>query len=247
MADSPSALYHPPINKGHEALVYLTYITSHYDNLSDVTIFTHGDDYTWHVDSALKYSTLTAMNMLSLEEVQKQGYVNLRTGLKNACPNWINTTITVESPLFDPGKSEEPLVADAFKATFPDDTVPEILAQPCCSQFAVSKEAVLRNGKEVYERGMQWLMGTSLPDELSGRIWEHFWQYLFGGKGVWCPEEWSTLCRNFHVCFESQGDYEAWVKVEKKKNELNDLKCVPSHFFGGLDLGNGGERCANGI
>lgn len=41
VADDPTAPYHPPKNKGHEVMVYLSYIIDNYDNLPDVSIFMH--------------------------------------------------------------------------------------------------------------------------------------------------------------------------------------------------------------
>ena len=41
VVDDPSAPLHPPKNKGHEVMVYLTYIIDHYDELADVTMFMH--------------------------------------------------------------------------------------------------------------------------------------------------------------------------------------------------------------
>lgn len=41
VVDDPSAPLHPPKNKGHEVMVYLTYIIDHYDELADVTLFMH--------------------------------------------------------------------------------------------------------------------------------------------------------------------------------------------------------------
>ena len=41
VVDDPSAPLHPPKNKGHEVMVYLSYIIEHYDNLTDVVAFMH--------------------------------------------------------------------------------------------------------------------------------------------------------------------------------------------------------------
>lgn len=41
VVDDPSAPLHPPKNKGHEVMVYLTYIIDHYEELADVTMFMH--------------------------------------------------------------------------------------------------------------------------------------------------------------------------------------------------------------
>lgn len=46
--DDRSAELHPPKNKGHEVVVYLSYIIDFYDELADVNIFMHWHRYAWH-------------------------------------------------------------------------------------------------------------------------------------------------------------------------------------------------------
>jgi len=46
--ETPTNKYNIPVNKGHEASVYLKYIIDNYTNLSDFTFFTHDDEYCWH-------------------------------------------------------------------------------------------------------------------------------------------------------------------------------------------------------
>ena len=48
VVDDASAPLHPPQNKGHEVMVYLTYIIDHYDALPDVSIFMHAHRWSWH-------------------------------------------------------------------------------------------------------------------------------------------------------------------------------------------------------
>ncbi|GAB1194025.1 hypothetical protein APSETT444_003262 [Aspergillus pseudonomiae] len=46
--NNTSAPFTVPLNKGHEVMVYLTYIIDHYYELSDVSIFMHAHQITWH-------------------------------------------------------------------------------------------------------------------------------------------------------------------------------------------------------
>lgn len=41
VADDMGAPLHPPKNKGHEVMVYLTYVIDHYEELADVSVFLH--------------------------------------------------------------------------------------------------------------------------------------------------------------------------------------------------------------
>ena len=47
IADNSTATFHPPLNKGHEAMTYLTYIYEFYEYLPEISIFVHGDDKSW--------------------------------------------------------------------------------------------------------------------------------------------------------------------------------------------------------
>ena len=62
--------------------------------------------------------------------------------------------------------------------------VPETIASQCCAQFAVTREAVQRHGVEVYVRMRNWLMRTTLGDDVSGRVFEKLWAYIFTGEAV---------------------------------------------------------------
>ncbi|KAH8598207.1 hypothetical protein B0O99DRAFT_616150 [Bisporella sp. PMI_857] len=234
IADDPSALYHPPASKGREALIYLTYIHQFYDALPDISIFVHGDDLAWHIDPIFNHSTLNALNHLNLATVLERKYLNLRTSWKNACPDWINTTnglngstsnIFFSSALHDAEalgseKFEEPYMRAAFQENFPGTVVPEVLAQPCCSQFAVSREAIRAVERERYAAMMDWLLKTPLSDQLTGRMWEHMWQFLFLGSAVDCPVEYEVLCEGWGLCFRSQGELDEWNLLAGTRKRL---------------------------
>ena len=76
--DNSSADLHPPKNKGHEVMIYLSYIIDNYDNLSDVNIFMHSHRYSWHNDELLDHDAVQMISRLSAERVQREGYMNMR-------------------------------------------------------------------------------------------------------------------------------------------------------------------------
>lgn len=76
--DDSSADLHPPRNKGHEAMIYLSYIIEQYENLSDVNIFMHSHRYAWHNDELLDNDAVQMISRLSAERVQREGYMNMR-------------------------------------------------------------------------------------------------------------------------------------------------------------------------
>ena len=176
------------------------------------------------------------LNNLDLDEVVRREYMSLSTSWLYACPNWINTSITLDSPKYTTLKREEPFVATAFTENFPGDPVPEIISGPCCSQFAVTRDAIRKVSKEQYASHITWLLGTSLDDDLSGRMWEHWWHYIFLGRTVDCPIEHKALCVGFHICFQDQSSYDDYKKLlklkgeaEGKRKDMKKAKQVDTH------------------
>ncbi|KAL8652307.1 MAG: hypothetical protein Q9226_004324 [Calogaya cf. arnoldii] len=77
-----------PINKGHEAMVYLTYMIDNYNSLPSTMAFLHphnsGFLSAWHTDTPL-HSNSDAVKALNTDVVQKNGYVNLRCNWNPGC------------------------------------------------------------------------------------------------------------------------------------------------------------------
>lgn len=218
--DDPKSPYHPVKRKGREAMMYHTYFHDFYDSLPDISIFVHAHESPWHAENFLFRSLTYKLSRLDLNQVLERKYVNLRVGWDDECPNWINTTISEAQSQ----KQEEPYVGPAFLENFstPNSTiaVPEIFAQPCCSQFAVTREAIRSVPKNKYARYIDWLSNTDLSDYISGRVWEHLWQYLFTGKAIDCPLEWKALCRMYGVCFEDAQSLERFRQLDMEKSWL---------------------------
>ena len=76
--DDPNAPLTVPQNKGHEVMVYLTYIIDHYYNLSDVTMFMHSHQIAWHNNDLMDSDAVTMIRRLSSQKVMRDGYVNMR-------------------------------------------------------------------------------------------------------------------------------------------------------------------------
>lgn len=80
---------HPPKNKGHEVMVYLTYMIDHYEDLPDVSIFMHSHRYAWHNNDLLDQDAAQMIRYLSAERVTREGYMNLRCHWDPGCPSWL--------------------------------------------------------------------------------------------------------------------------------------------------------------
>ncbi|KAF4632349.1 hypothetical protein G7Y89_g5780 [Cudoniella acicularis] len=216
--DDPAAELHPPKNKGHEVMVYLSYIIDHYDNLSDVNIFMHAHRYAWHNDDLLDGDAVQMISRLSAERATREGYMNMRCHWDPGCPAWMHPG-TVEE---DVNKQEETMLAKSWSELFPLDPIPKVLAQPCCAQFAISKERIRSLPLARYVFYRDWLFRTSLSDYISGRVWEYIWQFIFTGDNVVCPKEHVCYCDGFGVCFGGEDEYIAYYIRHKEREKLED-------------------------
>ncbi|TVY58907.1 hypothetical protein LCER1_G001325 [Lachnellula cervina] len=218
VVDDPSAALYPPKNKGNEVMVYLSYIIDHYNNLSDVNIFMHSHQFAWHNNDLLGQDAVQMISRLSSERVQREGYMNMRCHWSPGCPSWMNPKIVEE----DINKQEQAMLARTWLELFPFDNIPDVLAQPCCAQFAISRETIRSQPLARYVFCRDWLMKTYLSDYISGRIWEYVWHYLFTGKSVACPKENVCYCDGFGVCFGGENEYANFFAHRKEREALQD-------------------------
>jgi hypothetical protein len=163
-----------PVNKGNEAMVYLTYLIDRYDSLPDVTVFMHGARYQWHNDNPL-YDSVASIESLNLDFVRQEGYASLRCTWMIGCPAELEPARFLRERPDDPMHPTAVEYPDQFQILFPDTPVPELVGGGCCSQFAVSREQIHQRPKSDYERYRRWLVDTILDSGTSGRIMEYSW------------------------------------------------------------------------
>ena len=218
IADDDTALYHPPANKGRETLIYHTYFHDFYNHLPDIAILTYANDVALNLEPLLSHSLPYAISHLDPLAVQERGYANLRVSWQNDCPAHINTTHKWSTGL----GLEEQSTREAFVGTFGSTSVPEVLAQPCGSHFAVSRDRIRSVPREQYARMMNWILTTDMDDSMVGRSWEHMFQWLFAKKGIDCPVEWKAYCLLYHICFEGKKEYEEYLSLGYLRADLID-------------------------
>lgn len=222
VVDDANATYTVPKNKGHEVMVYLTYIIDHYDQLSDVTMFMHGHRISWHNNDLLSSDAVEMIQRLSSPTVSRGGYMNMRCHLEPGCPNHIHPSTDDDH---DGNVPEAVVIGRAWLELFPETKAPPaVLSQPCCAQFAVSKERIRTLPLEQYIFFRKWLLDTDLDDRLSGRVWEYVWQYIFGGSPEHCPRESTCYCDGYGICFGGEDQYQDWFAMRRKSRELANLK-----------------------
>ncbi|PLB52513.1 hypothetical protein P170DRAFT_434249 [Aspergillus steynii IBT 23096] len=221
--DNHTATLTVPTNKGHEVMVYLTYIIDHYDALNDVTLFMHAHHISWHNNDFLDSDSAQMVRFLRPNHVVRNGYMNMRCHHQPGCPDHIRPIVgsgtgnLTEDDLRD--VPEAAVLGNAWRELFPADPVPRVLSQPCCAQFAVSSEQIRRIPRQRYRDYRQWVMHTELDDRLSGRVWEYIWQWLFTGEEEFCPAETSCYCEGYGLCFDP-AEYDHYFKNREEARKL---------------------------
>lgn len=133
----------------------------------------HAERWQWHNDQK-DSDALPLLQQLRFEHLRSEGYLNLRCTWEIGCPVEIRPMLDAESDPDDPVHAMS-VYKEAFQELFPGNPVPEEVGVPCCSQFAVRREAVLQHPREDYIRYRDWLLNTSLSDAQSGRVMEYTW------------------------------------------------------------------------
>ena len=224
VADDPAAMMHPPQNKGHEVMIYFTYIVDHYSDLPDIIIFIHAHRWTHHNIEILGYDSVRMIKRLNNEYVSLKGYVNMRCQWSPGCPEWLHPHETGDIL----SKQEQVVLTRCWEELFPFNPLPETLGGPCCAQFALSKERILSIPLSRFVFYRDWMLRTPLNDYVSGRIWEYLWQFLFTGEGVHCPSEHSCYCQGFGLCFGSNTEFNRFQELVRSKEmferELKGLR-----------------------
>jgi hypothetical protein len=216
--DDPKAKLHPPKNKGHEVMVYLSYIIDHYEDLADVNIFMHSHQIAWHNNELLQLDSAETVRRLSPERVTRDGYMNLRCHWDPGCPAWLHPGNTKK----DYDKPEEIVLAQVWGELFPKEPIPTVLSQPCCAQFAVSRDRILAQPKMRYIYMRDWLIRTELTDYLSGRVFEYAWQYIFTASPIHCPSMSAFYCDGYGLCFGGPKAFDEWFELRFDMNELKE-------------------------
>ncbi|EEA22338.1 hypothetical protein TMatcc_008222 [Talaromyces marneffei ATCC 18224] len=199
VVDDPGASLTVPLNKGNEAMVYLTYIIDRYDTLPNNTLFLHAERFQWHNDNP-DYDGYPLLRDFQFTYLQEEGYVNLRCVWTIGCPVSIH-------PFEDEVISEQhqdqttgEIYKHAFEELLPEYPVPGEVGISCCAQFAVTKEVIRQRPKEDYIHFRDWLLNTPFDNGLSGRVFEYSWHIIFGKSPVYCPSAAECYCKVYGMC-----------------------------------------------
>ena len=175
----PGASFSLPLNKGREAMAYLTFIIDNYDGLPETTAFIHAASQQWHNDVVGDKTTEIIRN-LRVDTIQAKGYVNLRCHLDPGCP----------FAVFPLSPSEIDIKNDDTRARFAKyyrdlfnvskEAIPREIGSVCCAQFAVSRNRIRQRPREDYIRMREWAIHVHLDSFGVGWVFEKVWHIVFG-------------------------------------------------------------------
>ncbi|KAI9850296.1 MAG: hypothetical protein M1838_005938 [Thelocarpon superellum] len=178
--DDINATLHTPMNRGNEGMAYLTYVIEHYDCLPELVLFLHAhrDEY-WHADPP-GWDTPRIVGNLKLDYVRKLGYTNLRCNSNPGCTEPVRPLVSYTEGERD-SERHNILVGEAWQFMF-QELPPTEVSSACCSQFAVTRDNILRRSLDDYRRYRQWLIDTPASSFWSGRVMEFTWHVIFGAE-----------------------------------------------------------------
>lgn len=184
------------------------------------------------------YDTLPLIQKLDLDYIDLEGYVNLRCNWKH-CPE----AYILPQPGHDDSIWEaHGEYAKAWKFIFPNETLPEKVAAPCCAQFAIDRRTIHRWPVAQYERVRAWIWSRDgdLPSMKSGIILEYMWHILFGKPAYWCAPVKPCYCGTWNICDLDCDEAKGWCKgriwTPDPPPSMPVCKCVTLRRVNSLNL-----------
>ncbi|KAF2477900.1 uncharacterized protein BDR25DRAFT_275425 [Lindgomyces ingoldianus] len=218
--DKPNAVNKVPKNKGREAMVYLTYIIDHYDDLPDTVLFMHAHRHAWHNNMIMGLDSVQIIKRLNHDRVARLGYMNVRCHHEPGCPDWIH----MDRPGgdFDFFKKPEEIYwrRNIWEEIHPGAPIPASISGICCAQFAVSRERIQQVPLARFQHYRRWLIETTMDDQFSGRIFEYIWHYIFTGHEVYCPAMNTCYCDGYGICFGGRDNFTKYFNKMDERNKL---------------------------
>lgn len=178
------------INKGKEALAYLTFIVDHYQNLPDHTIFLHGHNESRHSESLIQ--------ILQNFKWGYKGYMNLNWCKNQRCR--VRTYRNYSLTFMDNDDVRRILYR------YWDETLgiflgrlPSSISFYCCAQFVATKNAIRNRSLEFYKYLQEWIINTSASDYDSSRLLEYTWPIIMGEPSNMNEENLDSITKELKI------------------------------------------------
>lgn len=226
--------YTVPVNRGGEAIAYLTYLIEQYGNLSDTTVFLRSLRYSEHDNNpVLNADAAETVALLNDAHVARVGYFNTRCHPDPGCSDGLHLNnasggVGIDEDLQSTARKNA-FTRDVWHELFPD--VPEpgtvsgmtgTVSQPGGAQFALSRDRIMARPVEDYIQYRDWIMTSRLDDDAISGIFEYSWQAIFAGTHALCPKVLGCYCEGFGICFHDKEDLNGWMELLKRREILQD-------------------------
>ncbi|KAF1344266.1 hypothetical protein BDV97DRAFT_78673 [Delphinella strobiligena] len=203
----PSSNYlQVPMNRGHEAMAYLTFLIDNYDHFpASGAVFVHGSRWAWHND-APDYDNVALLSALNVSAALRPwGYHNMRCDWSaGTCPlsiapqGSLDTSINAVLDPWNARAVSDAALPSALASIFGADEEyasavlgrGDAVRAQCCAQFALSRASAWQHERREYVALRQWLLDGSAghgvnrdaapsDDRIAGRILSYLWHILF--------------------------------------------------------------------
>jgi hypothetical protein len=218
--DKPNPEHKIPKNKGREAMVYLSYIIDHYDDLPDTVMFMHAHRHAWHNNQLMGLDAAEMVKRINHERIARMGYMNVRCHHDPGCPDWIHMDRPGGDFDFFHKPEEIYWRRNIWEEIHPGAPIPPSISGICCAQFAVSRQRIREVPIQRFKHYRQWLLTTGMDDQFSGRVFEYIWHYIFTGHEILCPAMNTCYCDGYGYCFGGAKKFAEYFEKQTKRNEL---------------------------
>jgi hypothetical protein len=217
IADNPNATYHVPVNKGNEAMVYLTFLIDRYDNLPDVMIFMHAGRTSWHNNVLLHWSSDMTLRRLRRSYIKSNGFTNLLCDRTYRCSHIYNATKSGfpasvltrgRQLMYGENESDYTQFREIWDGIFPGRPIPATLGTVPGAQFSLTRETAQRVSLDELKRLRQWIIDVDLDAKAAGAVFERLWHMIFLGtsESVLCPVPHQCYCSLYGICLKPAKD-----------------------------------------
>jgi hypothetical protein len=220
IADNPHATYSVPMNKGNEAMVYLSFLIDRYHNLPEIMVFMHAGRIAWHNNDLLQWSSALMVSRLRRSYIHNKGFVNLLCDIKlrssriyhateSGFPAYVLTREDGLRPeLRHNTDSEYARFHEIWSSIFPGRPVPTSLGSVAGAQFALTRETARKIPLDELIRLRQWIIDAGLDAKSAGAVFEVVWHMIFVPctESVLCPIPLECYCSLYGICLEHKKD-----------------------------------------
>lgn len=183
------------MNRGREASSYLKYIIEYYDSLPDRVAFIHGHEeayhqkYPKHILEAIK-DARKDLDFVSLNNWIQFHTRNDREYIEPEVHKDSHERLTFFTDMFKEYDKHWEII---FKPILKIEK-PEYIRMNASAQFIVSRRAIYRHSKNVYQKLLDYIMEN---DDVATFVLEYMWESLFTGVGT-------DMCLNMKECTDEE-------------------------------------------